>query len=73
MKPCFTKKAPQSGGEAASVVDRELENFMHLAMLNRGILMTPFHNMALMCPKTTENDVDTHAEIFNEVISSITS
>jgi glutamate-1-semialdehyde 2,1-aminomutase len=31
---------------------------MHLFMLNRGILMTPFHNMALMCPETTENDIN---------------
>ena len=33
---------------------------MHLHALNRGILMTPFHNMALMCPATTEDDVDLH-------------
>lgn len=41
-----------------------LDEFMHLFMLNRGILMTPFHNMALMCPTTTEADVDKHTKLF---------
>jgi glutamate-1-semialdehyde 2,1-aminomutase len=43
---------------------------MHLAMCNRGILMTPFHNMALMCPATREADVDRHTEVFREVVGA---
>jgi glutamate-1-semialdehyde aminotransferase len=39
---------------------------MHLHALNRGVLLTPFHNMALMSPATTEADVDRHTEVFRE-------
>ena len=31
-------------------MDHGLDRFMHLYALNRGVLMTPFHNMALMSP-----------------------
>ena len=44
---------------------------MHLYALNRGILLTPFHNMALMSPATTEADVDRHTEVFAEVAAAI--
>ena len=44
---------------------------MHLAMCNRGILMTPFHNMALMCPATTRADVDRHTATFREVVGAL--
>ena len=40
--------------------------YIHLYALNRGILLTPFHNMALMSPATTEADVDRHTEVFAE-------
>jgi len=44
---------------------------MHLAMCNRGILMTPFHNMALMCPETSRADVDRHTHVFREVVAAL--
>ena len=44
---------------------------MHLHALNRGILLTPFHNMALMSPVTTEADVDRHTEIFEEAVAEL--
>jgi glutamate-1-semialdehyde 2,1-aminomutase len=44
---------------------------MHLAALNRGILMTPFHNMALICPATTEADVDLHTRVFRESVEAL--
>jgi glutamate-1-semialdehyde 2,1-aminomutase len=44
--------------------DDMLDEYMHLFMLNRGVLMTPFHNMALMCPSTTESDVNMHTKLF---------
>ena len=47
---------------------RALERYMHLYALNRGILLTPFHNMALMSPATTEADVDRHTEVFREAV-----
>ena len=48
--------------------DVALERYMHLYALNRGILLTPFHNMALMSPATTEADVDLHTEVFREAV-----
>ena len=44
---------------------------MHLYALNRGILLTPFHNMALMCPATTAEDVDRHTEVFNQAVDEL--
>jgi glutamate-1-semialdehyde 2,1-aminomutase len=64
----FIQDPPRNGGEAAAAVDRQLDHFMHLASLNRGILLTPFHNMALICPATTAQDVDLHTEVFREIV-----
>ena len=47
-------------------MDAELDRYMHLAALNRGILMTPFHSMALIAPETTEADIDRHTDVFRE-------
>jgi len=60
----FQPDPPRNGGEAAARKDAELDALVHLYLLNRGILMTPFHNMALMSPATTEADVDAHTEAF---------
>ncbi len=60
----FQPRPPRTGGEAAANKDVELDALMHLYTLNRGILMTPFHNMALMSPATTAEDVDRHTEVF---------
>ena len=69
----FADKPPRNGGESAAASDFELERFLHLYALNRGVLLTPFHNMALMCPDTTENDVDLHTKIFSEAASELAS
>jgi glutamate-1-semialdehyde 2,1-aminomutase len=50
-----------------------VEALLHLYAMNRGILMTPFHNMALMSPATTEEDVDRHTEVFREAVAEIVS
>lgn len=67
----FTKPAPKNGTESALASDDELDEFMHLYTINRNILMTPFHNMALMCPVTKESDVDAHTKIFKEAVNLI--
>ena len=67
----FSENAPINGGEANAAVDNELDQFMHLWSLNRGILMTPFHNMALIASDTTEEDIDYHTQIFNEAIQAL--
>ncbi len=67
----FRQTPPRNGGEAAAAVDSELDRYMHLYSLNRGILMTPFHNMALIAPDTTEQDVDYHTQIFSDAVKSL--
>jgi glutamate-1-semialdehyde 2,1-aminomutase len=69
----FAKRPPRNGGESAAAADFELERFLHLYALNRGVLLTPFHNMALMSPATTEADVDLHTKIFTEAASELTA
>ena len=54
-------------------MDFELERFLHLYALNRGILLTPFHNMALMCPSTSRVDVDKHTEVFAAAVAELIS
>jgi glutamate-1-semialdehyde 2,1-aminomutase len=68
---CFRALPPRNGGEAAASADLELERYLHLAALNRGVLMTPFHNMALMSPATTEADVDRHTAVFDETLAAL--
>ena len=67
----FARPAPRTGTESAAAGDDDIEEYLHLAMANRGILITPFHNMALMAPSTTEADVDTHTAAFAEVVAAI--
>jgi glutamate-1-semialdehyde 2,1-aminomutase len=69
----FSPDQPHDGGEAAAAQDRDLDRFLHLHALNRGILMTPFHNMALMSPATTQEDVDRHTEAFAEAVRDLFS
>ena len=69
----FLNRAPRTGAEAASVGDFELEQYLHLRLLNDGFLLTPFHNMALMSPYTTESDVDAHTEAFRKMCVELTS
>jgi glutamate-1-semialdehyde 2,1-aminomutase len=67
----FAAKPPRNGGESAAAADFELERFLHLYALNRGVLLTPFHNMALMCPATTPADIDLHTKIFASAVSDL--
>lgn len=62
---------PQSGADAAAAVDPQLEQFLHLFALNRGVLLTPFHNMALISSFHTSSDVDLHTAVFAESLSAI--
>jgi glutamate-1-semialdehyde 2,1-aminomutase len=62
---------PRNGADAAAAIDDELEGFMHLWALNRGVLLTPFHNMALFSPHHTQGDVDRHTEVFAEAVSAL--
>ena len=67
----FSANEPKNGTEAHDAMDFELERFMHLYAMNRGILLTPFHNMALMSPQTENDDVDRHTKVFREAVKEL--
>ncbi len=67
----FQPEPPRTGAEAAAAVDAELERYMHVYALNRGVLLTPFHNMAFLSPATTPADVQTHGEVFGEALEEL--
>lgn len=67
----FGKTAPITGADANNAGDFELEQYIHLRMLNDGFLITPFHNMALMCPDTTAADVDAHTKAFRTMCAEL--
>jgi glutamate-1-semialdehyde 2,1-aminomutase len=67
----FMPDPPRTGAEQWAHADPELERFLHLWAMNRGVLMTPFHNMALMSPSTTAQDVDRHTTAFDEALASL--
>jgi glutamate-1-semialdehyde 2,1-aminomutase len=60
----FCPDPPRTGAESNAAADTELDEYLHLYLANRGVLITPFHNMALMCPATTDADVATHTTLF---------
>ncbi len=68
----FEAEPARNGTQAHASSDPDLERYLHLHALNRGILLTPFHNMALMSPQTTEADVDLHTRLFNEAMAPLT-
>jgi len=67
----FGPNEPKNGTEAHDAMDFELERFMHLYAMNRGVLLTPFHNMALMSPATAPEDVDYHSKVFREGVREL--
>ena len=67
----FTPEPPRTGGEAHRAVDTELERYLHLSALNQGVLLTPFHNMALMAPTTTAEDVDRHTAALRSAVAAL--
>jgi glutamate-1-semialdehyde 2,1-aminomutase len=67
----FQAPPARNGTEAHGASDPELERYLHLHALNRGVLLTPFHNMALFSPATTAADVDRHTEVFDEGVGEL--
>lgn len=67
----FTAPTPTNGGQSAKAANDDLDALVHLYMANRGVLITPFHNMALMCPDTSQSDVDRHSELFMALCTEI--
>jgi glutamate-1-semialdehyde 2,1-aminomutase len=67
----FASEAPSNGSEAHDAMDFDLERFLHLYAMNRGILLTPFHNMALMSPQTEAQDIDRHTQVFRGALQEL--
>jgi glutamate-1-semialdehyde 2,1-aminomutase len=67
----FAAEPPRTGAESAAAADPQLDEYLHLYLMNRGVLITPFHNMALMCPATTEEQVDRHTEVFGTAVAEL--
>jgi glutamate-1-semialdehyde 2,1-aminomutase len=67
----FASPAPRTGSESAAAADEELDEYLHLFLANRGVLVTPFHNMALMCPDTSAEDVARHTGLFAEAVDAL--
>ncbi len=67
----FASPAPRTGTESAPRPTRDLEDYLHVFLVNRGILLTPFHNMALMSPVTTAADVARHHEVFAAALDDL--
>jgi glutamate-1-semialdehyde 2,1-aminomutase len=67
----FRPAPPRTGAEAADAIDADLDRYMHVHALNRGVLLTPFHNMALMSPATTLADVELHSRVFAQAVEDL--
>jgi glutamate-1-semialdehyde 2,1-aminomutase len=67
----FCAPEPRTGSESNAAADLDLDEYLHLYTVNRGILLTPFHNMALMCPATTAADADQHTQVFAAAVADL--
>src|SRR5262245_24202067 len=68
----YASPAPRTGSDSAAFDDDELDEYLHLYLANRGVLITPFHNMALMCPDTSGEDVALHTRLFGQAVGDLT-
>ena len=67
----FCSTSPKNAAEARNAQNDTIESALHLYLLNRGALLTPFHNMMLVCPTTTQADADKLVQLFNECLSTL--
>jgi glutamate-1-semialdehyde 2,1-aminomutase len=71
VETLFAPDEPRNASEVRRHRDSELEALLHLYLMNRGVLITPFHNMMLCCPGTTAEDVDRHNAAFDELLTEL--
>ena len=67
----FCATAPVNAREARVAQHDELEHAIHLYLLNRGVLLTPFHNMMLVCPATRQADIDKLLAVFEDCLAAL--
>jgi len=68
----FCTSTPRNAEEARAAQNDVVESAIHLYLLNRGVLLTPFHNMMLVCPATSAEDVDRLIEVFDDCLAALT-
>lgn len=67
----FCPVQPRTGREAENSFNEGLERSIHIYLLNRGIMITPFHNMMLVCPDTTAADIDALVETMDKFLNHL--
>ncbi len=67
----FSPVPARNGSEAKAAFDAQLDRYLHLAAMNRGVLITPFHNMALLCVDATEADAEYHTDVFADCVRAL--
>ncbi len=68
----FRETPPRNGAEAREALDPLLERALHLYLMNRGVIVTPFHNMMLVSPATTGWDVERLVTLMGEAFDILT-
>ena len=68
---CFLPQPARNGTLAHQAADHELDAFLHLYLHNRGVLITPFHNMVLISPATTAADVALHDRLLTAAVDEL--
>ncbi|MBK6386801.1 MAG: aspartate aminotransferase family protein [Rhodoferax sp.] len=68
----FCSTPPLNGTQASAAMNPELEHAIHLFLLNRDVLITPFHNMMLVCPDTSQADVQRLLAAFDAALTALT-
>lgn len=61
----------RNGSEARAKMNGPLEHALHLFLINRGVLIAPFHNMTLVSPSTTQSQVDRLTEVLDECLKTL--
>jgi glutamate-1-semialdehyde 2,1-aminomutase len=64
---------PKNGFEASKVIHQTIDEAIHHFLLNRGVVITPFHNMMLICPATTDTHVDILIRSLDRCIAELRS
>jgi glutamate-1-semialdehyde 2,1-aminomutase len=67
----FLPAPARNGTEAHDATDLELDDYLHVYLVNRGVMLTPFHNMALMSPATTAEQVDLHLDVLEAAVAEL--
>jgi glutamate-1-semialdehyde 2,1-aminomutase len=71
VETMYAAPAPRNAADVAGGRNNLLEALLHVYFLNRGIVITPFHSMMLMCPATSREDVARYLAVLDEFVSQL--